>query len=52
MTYYLDIGTAVKYNPEVRKVVEDVKDYLVFLNKSYGDFDETRTAELQFMITE
>jgi hypothetical protein len=52
MTYYLDIGTASKCNPEVKKVVEDIKDYLTFLNKSYGDFDEARTAELQFMTTE
>jgi hypothetical protein len=46
MIYYLDIGTAVKYNPEVKKIIEDVKDYLAFLNKSYRDFDETRTTEL------
>jgi hypothetical protein len=52
MTYYLDMGTAVKYNPEVKKVIEDIKDYLVFFNKSYGDFDEARTTEFQFIITE
>jgi hypothetical protein len=52
ITYYLDIDSASKYNPEVRKVVEDVKDYLIFLNKSYGDFDEARTAELQLITTE
>ena len=52
MTYYLDISTAVKYNPAVKKMIEDIKDYLIFFNKSYGDFDEARTAELQFIVTE
>jgi hypothetical protein len=52
MTHYLDISTAVKYNPEVKKIIENVKDYLTLLNKSYEDFDETRTAELQLIITE
>jgi hypothetical protein len=52
MTHYLDISTAIKYSPEVRKVLEDIKDYIIFLNKSYGDFDEARTAELQFITTE
>jgi hypothetical protein len=52
MTHYLDIGTVVKYTPEVRKILEDIKEYITFLNKSYGDFDEARTAELQFMTTE
>jgi hypothetical protein len=52
MTHYLDMGTAVKCTPEVRKVLEDVKEYIAFFNKSYGDFDEVRTAELQLMITE
>jgi hypothetical protein len=38
--------TVIKCNPKVRKVIEDVKDYLTLLNKSYRDFDEARTAEL------
>jgi hypothetical protein len=52
MTHYLDIGTAVKYTLEVRKVLEDIKEYITFLNKSYEDFDEVRTAELQLMTME
>jgi hypothetical protein len=52
MTHYLDVDTAVKYIPEVRKVLEDIKEYMALLNKSYGDFDEVRTAEFQLIITE
>jgi hypothetical protein len=46
MIYYLDMSTAIKYSLEVRKVLEDIKDYIALFNKSYGDFDEARTAEL------
>jgi hypothetical protein len=52
MIYYLDMGTAVKYTPEVRKVLEDIKEYIVLLNKSYGDFDEVRTVEFQLIAIE
>jgi hypothetical protein len=52
ITHYLDVGTAIKCIPEVRKVLEDIKEYIALLNKSYGDFDEARTAELQLMTTE
>ena len=52
MTHYLDISTVIKYTPEVKKVLEDIKEYITFFNKSYGDFDEVRTAELQLMATE
>jgi hypothetical protein len=46
MTYYLNVDTAIKYTPEVRKVLEDIKEYIIFFNKFYEDFDEVRTVEL------
>jgi hypothetical protein len=52
ITHYLDVGTAIKYILEVRKVLEDIKEYIALLNKSYEDFDEVRTAEFQLMTTE
>jgi hypothetical protein len=51
MTHYLDKGNANSCSDEVKKVFLSLQEYIALLNQSYGDFDETRTAELKLMET-
>jgi hypothetical protein len=45
LTQYLNKGTAVECDEPVRNVFNNLPSYFKLLGQSYGDLDETRTAE-------
>jgi hypothetical protein len=49
IAHYLEKGSVADCDPMVAKVVDTIGHYIHLLSQSFGDLDETRTAELRLL---
>jgi hypothetical protein len=49
IAYYLKKGSVTNYDLIVVKIVNTIGHYIHLLSQSFGDLDETKTAELRLL---
>jgi hypothetical protein len=49
IAHYLEKGSVINYDPMIIKVVNTIGHYIHLLSQSFGDLDETKTAELRLL---